>query len=71
MQIVNIHTADIQLDQLLKLSGIVQSGGEVKGLVNAGQVIQNGELVTARRKKIKVGDIVKVLPDVILKVASE
>lgn len=71
MQIVNIHTADIQLDQLLKLAGVVQSGGEVKGLVNAGQVTQNDEPVTARRKKIKVGDIVKVSPDVILKVAAE
>jgi ribosome-associated protein len=57
---VKIHTDEIQLDQLLKLAGVVNSGGEVKYLVADKKVFLNGEPVTARRKKIKIGDIVKI-----------
>lgn len=71
MQNITIHTEDIQLDQLLKLAGVVNSGGEVKGLVAEGQVKLNGEPVLARRKKIKIGDIVTVGSEITLQVVFE
>ncbi|MBQ7515052.1 MAG: RNA-binding S4 domain-containing protein [Schwartzia sp.] len=60
MEQVKIKTADIQLDQFLKLAGAVMTGGEVKGLVREGLVRLNGEVETARRRKIRSGDIVTI-----------
>ncbi len=60
MEQVKIKTADIQLDQFLKLAGAVMTGGEVKGLVQEGLVRLNGEVETARRRKIRPGDIVTI-----------
>lgn len=60
MEQVKIKTADIQLDQFLKLAGAVMTGGEVKGLVREGLVRLNGEVETARRRKIRPGDIVTI-----------
>ena len=31
-QLVPIHTEYIQIDQLLKLEGVIETGGQVKGL---------------------------------------
>ena len=47
---VAIRTADIQLDQFLKLAGAVATGGEVKHLVEAGRLKVNDRRETARRR---------------------
>lgn len=60
MKQVAIHTDDIQLDQMLKLSAVVQSGGEVKGMLALNLIFLNGQPVAERRKKIRPGDIVEV-----------
>ncbi len=60
MEQVKIRTAEIQLDQFLKLAGAVMSGGQVKELVREGRVLRNGEKETARRRKLRPGDVVKV-----------
>ena len=57
---VAIRTADIQLDQFLKLAGVVATGGEVKHLVEAGRLKVNDRRETARRRKLHVGDRVTV-----------
>ena len=55
---IEIHTETIQLDQFLKLTGAVPSGGMVKELIAAGAILRNGEVETARRRKLVPGDII-------------
>jgi ribosome-associated protein len=50
----------IQLDQFLKLKGLVSTGGEAKMLIQSGQVRLNHEVETRRKKKIKPGDVVEI-----------
>lgn len=57
---VTIREEFIKLDSLLKLSGIAQTGGHAKILILDGEVLVNGEICTARGKKIRPGDIVLV-----------
>lgn len=53
---VIIRTADIQLDQFLKLAGAVATGGEVKHLIEEGRLRVNDRVETARRRKLRIGD---------------
>ena len=55
---VEIHTEYIQLDQFLKLAGAVPSGGIVKEMIAAGAILRNGEIETARRRKLVHGDVI-------------
>jgi len=57
---VPIRTETITLDQLLKLAGLVGTGGEAKALVQAGMVRVNGESESRRRRTLHVGDHVEV-----------
>lgn len=50
----------IRLDQLLKLSGIVETGGAAKQLVQSGQVKVNGETETRRGKQLQPDDVIEV-----------
>ena len=50
----------IQLNELLKLEDVVQSGGEAKALIESGKVLVNGVKADAVRKKLRQGDTVKV-----------
>ena len=50
----------IRLDQFLKLADVVQSGGEAKVRIQAGEVMVNDEVETRRRRKLRPGDIVVV-----------
>ncbi len=54
------NTSIIQLDNFLKLHGVVQSGGEAKHLIQGGDVKVNGEVDTRRKRKLKAGDVVEV-----------
>lgn len=60
MEKIEIHTDSIQLDQLLKWAGIVNSGGQVKGMIEENLIFLNGALVKERRKIITLGDIVEI-----------
>ena len=51
-------TKTIQLDQFLKLAGLVSTGGQAKVLIQSGEVRLNGVIERRRKKKIKVGDVV-------------
>ena len=51
-----IRTAFIKLDQALKFSGIAETGGHAKELVEKGAVRVNGEVCTMRGKKLCAGD---------------
>lgn len=49
----------IDLQDFLKLSGLVETGGEAKFRVQGGEVRLNGEVETRRRKKLREGDVVE------------
>ncbi len=55
-----IKTDFIRLDSLLKFAGIAQTGGQAKSFIQENTVKVNGEICTARGKKIRQGDIVSV-----------
>ncbi|MGK7948049.1 MAG: RNA-binding S4 domain-containing protein [Xenococcaceae cyanobacterium] len=50
----------IKLDRFLKWQGIVQTGGEAKLRIQAGEVWVNGEIETRRGRKLIEGDRVKI-----------
>ena len=58
---IKINTPFIKVDSLLKFAGAAESGAMAKQLVQDGKVKVNGEICTARGKKIKNGDIVSYL----------
>ncbi len=49
----------IRLDDFLKLAGVTATGGQAKLLIQAGEVLVNGEVETRRRRKLVAGDIVE------------
>jgi len=71
MEIINISTPTIQLDQLLKWAGIVESGGQVKLFIEDGIIMVNGIKIHERRKKIHPNDIIKIENIGIWKVMAE
>jgi ribosome-associated protein len=48
------------LGQALKAASLVGSGGEAKVLIQAGEVLVNGEVETRRGRKLEAGDVVEV-----------
>ncbi len=54
----SIHTEFIRLDTLLKLTGMADTGGQAKEVIQAGHVMVNGEYCTQRGKKLRDGDTV-------------
>lgn len=50
----------IELQQFLKLANLVETGGQAKAMIQAGEVLVNGEVETRRRRKLRVGDRVTV-----------
>ena len=57
---VKITTEYIKLDQLLKLSGIAETGSMAKEMILDGIVAVNGEVCTMRGKKLRHADTVSV-----------
>ena len=61
---IKITTPFIKLDQLLKFSGVADSGSFAKELIFEGFVSYNGEVCLMRGKKVYPGDTVRVfIPD--------
>ncbi|WP_300692822.1 RNA-binding S4 domain-containing protein [uncultured Oscillibacter sp.] len=56
MKTITIATEWIKLQDLLKFAGLVETGGEAKELIQAGQVQVGGEVCLQRGKKIRPGD---------------
>lgn len=57
---IYISTEFIRLDSLLKFEGIAETGGIAKMMIFDGEIKINGEVCTARGRKVKAGDIVTV-----------
>lgn len=59
MEEITIQTEFIKLDSLLKFAALVGTGGEAKIVISDGLVSVNGEVCTARGKKLYNGDVVE------------
>ena len=57
---LTIGDGPINLTQVLKRAGWVQSGGEAKSLIAAQQVLVNGEVELRKRRQMKAGDVVRL-----------
>ena len=57
---IKIKTEFIKLDSLLKYSGIAETGGAAKEIIQDGSVTFNGDVCTMRGKKVRAGDIVTI-----------
>lgn len=55
------ETSDtIDLQDYLKMQGLVDTGGEAKFRIQGGEVMLNGETETRRRRKLRRGDVVTI-----------
>ena len=61
MEKISINTEKIQLDQFLKWAGILESGGQVRPMLDEGLIFVNGIKETAKRKQLHPGDVVKII----------
>ncbi len=59
MREIVITTEFVKLQDLLKLAGLVETGGEAKERIQAGEAKVNGETCVQRGKKIRPGDVVE------------
>ena len=50
----------IRLDDLLKINGCVETGGQAKILIQGGGVQVDGETCTMRGKKLRGGEVVYI-----------
>lgn len=60
MEEILIKTDYIKLDQFLKLSGAVQTGGQAKEMIVEGLIKVNGVKALERGKKLRNNDIIEV-----------
>jgi ribosome-associated protein len=58
---ITIHTPFIQLGQLIKMMGLVDTGGEVKHFLQKNTIQVNEQVETRRGRKLYPGDRVAVL----------
>ena len=58
MEMIEITTEYIKLQDLLKFAAAVQTGGEAKMRILNEEVTVNGEVCTMRGKKLRPGDVV-------------
>ena len=59
MKTITITTEFIKLQDLLKFAGLVETGGEAKERIQAGEALVNGGPCLQRGKKLRPGDLVK------------
>ena len=55
MEMIEITTEYIKLQDLLKFAAAVQTGGEAKMVIQEGEVTVNGEVCAMRGRKIRPG----------------
>ena len=62
-EIFKLESEYIRLDDLLKLTGCVQTGGQAKVLIQGGAVYLDGEVCTMRGKKLRGGEVISIPED--------
>ena len=67
MQTFNLDGNEfIELHNLLKITGLVGSGGMAKNLIADGQVLVDGQLELRKRCKIRAGQVVEFASEQVL-----
>jgi ribosome-associated protein len=66
---VAIRGDTIRLGQLLKLAGVVGTGGDLKGFLAEQSVLVNGEPDARRGRQLHPGDVVSVVGEELILVA--
>jgi len=59
MNVLEISKEPIELYKILKIEGMVSSGGAAKIEITEGNVLVNGAVETRKRKKIVSGDVIE------------
>ncbi len=62
-EVFKLQEEYIRLDDLLKLTGCVQTGGQAKVLIQGGEVHLDGEVCTMRGKKLRGGEVISIPAD--------
>jgi len=60
MRDVEVRAGGIDLGQLMKFAGLVDTGGDAKALLAEGVVLVNGEVDLRRGRTLRDGDVVAV-----------
>ena len=60
MEIIKIDTEFITLSQLLKIVGLIDTGGQAKYFLLENEVLLNNELESRRGKKLYNNDHIKI-----------
>ena len=60
MEEIEVGPTGIRLGQLLKLAGVVDTGGQARSVLDDGAVSVNGEVELRRGRQLAVGDVVTV-----------
>ncbi len=60
MEEFKIEGEYIELMALLKALGIAETGGHAKHIVDAGEVVRNGQVETRRRAKLIPGELIEI-----------
>ena len=60
MRDVEVRAGGIDLGQLMKFAGLVNTGGDAKALLAEGVVLVNGEVDLRRGRTLRDGDVVAV-----------
>jgi len=66
-----IKTEKIQLDQFLKWAEIIQSGGQIRVLLDEKRIYINGILCHEKRKQLHINDVVEIKKIGIFRVSGE
>lgn len=59
MRELEVSSVPVELYKVLKIDGLVGSGGEAKAVIAEGRVRLNGVVETRKRKKVVAGDVVE------------
>lgn len=70
MDIIEIDTEFIKLDQFLKWAGIADNGAFAKMMIQNGDVKVNNVIAHERGKKIRNGDVVEINGAGVFKITS-
>ena len=54
--VIAVKAEPIELCQLMKFGGLIESGGAAKQVISEGHVLLNDVVETQKRKKVRAGD---------------
>jgi len=60
MEEIEIYTTQINMDQLLKWAGVIETGAQIKPFLENRLIKLNGTIISERRKKVRPGDVIEI-----------